>query len=253
MIDVPQVSVVMSCYNASKTLAEATDSILKQTFRDFEFIIVDDGSADNTLEILKKYQQDDNRISIIANNHNLGLAASLNVGIKSAKALLIARMDADDIAFPNRLEEQVDFLRQYPNVDILGTGIIQMTQMGEKESSRLLPEHHTDIVKRIFRKPLVFHPTIMARKKIYDNLGMYDPDIRWAEDADLWYRIYDKATFHNLQKPLLYYRVKKQFKLRHAKHNLKVKIKNLRNRGLILRYSPQLVYDGINFCRKMIL
>ena len=140
MIDVPQVSVVMSCYNASKTLAEATDSILKQTFRDFEFIIVDDGSADNTLEILKKYQQDDNRISIIANNHNLGLAASLNVGIKSAKALLIARMDADDIAFPNRLEEQVDFLRQYPNVDILGTGIIQMTQMGEKESSRLLPE-----------------------------------------------------------------------------------------------------------------
>jgi len=252
-MSIPQVSVVMSCYNASKTLAEAVESILSQSFLDFEFIIVDDGSDDDTLEKLKTYQQTDDRINAIVNKENKGLAASLNIGIKASSASLIARMDADDIAMPTRLEKQLEFLTQHEEVDILGTGIIEMTQAGENKGIAVLPEEHREIINRIFKKPLLFHPTIMLRREVYEQHGMYDPKLRWAEDADLWYRIYDKTTFHNLQEPLLYYRLKKQFRYRHARQNLKVKINSLKRRGLLLRYSPQLAYDIANFCRKMIL
>jgi len=82
---------------------------------------------------------------------------------------------------------------------------------------------------------------------------MYDPSVRWAEDADLWYRIYDKVKFHNLQEPLLYYTVKDQLKLKHIRNNLKIKVKNLRKRGLLLKYAPQIAYDLANYTRKWIL
>jgi len=249
----PKVSVVMSCYNVSKTLEEAIESILSQTFSDFEFVIIDDGSSDETLEKLRAFQQRDDRINVIVNKENKGLAASLNIGIKASNASWIARMDADDIAMKTRIEKQLGFLTQNPNVDVLGTGITQITQEGEKRDTVGLPELHSDIITRIFKKPLVFHPTVMVKKEVYENIGMYNPKLRWAEDADLWYRIYDQVIFHNLQEPLLSYRVKERFRYKHASQNLKVKLDNLRRRGLLLRYSPQVAYDMINFCRKMIL
>lgn len=249
----PKVSVVMSCFNTSRTLTAAIDSILDQTFRDFEFVIVDDGSTDDTLDRLKSYQKTDERIKVIANEKNIGLAASLNTGIQAASASLIARMDADDISMSTRLEKQVSFLSKHPSVHIVGTGIIEMNQAGETGLTQILPEEHSDIITRVFKKPLLFHPTIMVRKEVYTGVGMYNPSIRWAEDADLWYRIYDQVKFHNLQEPLLYYRIKEKFRIRHARQNLRVKIDNLKKRGLLVRYSPQVAYDMVNFCRKMIL
>jgi len=250
---VPRVSVVMSCYNASSTLERAIDSILRQTFTDFEMIIIDDGSSDGTLQLLRRIKGQDERIKLIINNHNLGLGASLNKGILATKGRYIARMDADDIAVISRLNEQVTFLDEHEQVDIVGSGIIQIAEKDAIELGIvLLPETHEAIIDRVFKKPLVFHPTVMLRREVYLDLGMYDPALRWAEDADLWYRIYDKVTFHNLQVPLLYYTVKEQFRFKHAKYNLQVKVDNLKRRGMVMRYIPQLAYDMVNFLRKVI-
>lgn len=247
------VSVVMSCYNAQDTVDRAVQSILDQTFRDFEFIVIDDGSSDQTLDKLKDWASQDNRIVIIQNTENVGLAESLNKGIKQAKGLYIARMDADDWAFDQRLERQVAFLEDHPTIDILGSAVINVSEEGQEKGEAQLPEMHDDILSRVFRKTIVFHPTVMLKRDIYLTYGMYDPQLRWAEDADLWYRIYDKVKFHNLKEPLLYYTVKSNFRLKHARQNLNVKIKNLKKRGLLLRYSPQLAYDVMNYVRKMIL
>lgn len=248
----PRVSIVMSCYNSAATLRRAIDSMLQQNYRDFEFIIVDDGSTDETLSILKEYKNKDDRIFLIENENNLGLAASLNRGIKKSNGEYIARMDADDESFLTRLEQQLNYLDQNENVDILGTGIITRTADLRESSKHMLPEQHQDIIANVFKKPLVFHPTIMVRKEVFEKYGYYNPSVTWAEDADLWYRIYDKVVFHNLQEPLLYYTLKEQFKWRHAKHNIMVKLEHLKRRKKLLSFTPQLIYDVFNFGRKMI-
>lgn len=248
----PRVSIVMSCYDAAHTLRRAVDSMLQQSYSNFEFIIVDDGSTDETLVILKKYQIEDERIHLIVNENNLGLAASLNKGIKKSKGEYIARMDADDESLLHRLEQQVSFLDKQEHIDILGTGIVTRTAASKEVAKHVLPEIHRDIIANVFKKPLVFHPTIMVRKNIFEKHGYYDPAITWAEDADLWYRVYDKVRFHNLQEPLLYYTLKQQFRWRHAKQNILVKIDHLKKRNKLLMYAPQLMYDVLNFGRKMI-
>ena len=242
----------MSCYNAASTLRRATDSMLQQTYRNFEFIIVDDGSTDETLSILREYEGEDERIILVVNDQNLGLAASLNRGIEKAQGELIVRMDADDESFPSRIEKQLLFIDENKNVDVLGTGIINRTADQKEVSKYMLPQRHKDIIANVFKKPMVFHPTIMAKKVVFEKHGYYDPSVTWAEDADLWYRIYDKVTFHNLQEPLLYYTLKKQFKWRHAKNNILVKVDHLKRRKKLLTYAPQLLYDVLNFGRKML-
>jgi len=249
----PLVSVVMSCYNAGEILARAIESVLSQSFQKFEFIIIEDGSTDNTLDLLKAWSQKDDRIHLVLNEKNLGLAHSLNKGIAAATGKYIARMDADDKAHASRFEKQVTFLESNPSVDIVGTGIVQINQKGEDLGAILLPEHHKDIVKRAFKKTMLFHPTILARKEVFSNYGYYDNSLRWAEDSDLWLRIYDKATFHNLQEPLLDYTVKEKLQMRHVKDNLSVKTKNLKRRGLMLRHLPTLMLDVMRYTQKMIL
>lgn len=246
-----RVSIVMSCFNAEDTLRRAVDSMLQQTYSNFEFIIVDDGSSDRTLSILREYEVQDERIVLVVNDHNLGLATSLNKGIKKAQGELIVRMDADDESFLNRIEKQLMYMDQNEKVDVLGTGIINRTADQKEVSKFMLSQKHDDIIKNVFKKPLVFHPTIMIRKEVFEKHGYYDPAVTWAEDADLWYRIYDKVVFHNLQESLLYYTLKQQFKWRHAKYNILVKIDNLKKRKKLLNYTPQLIYDVLNFGRKI--
>lgn len=248
----PRISVVMSCYNCAPTVGHAIDSILEQTMKDFEFIVIEDGSHDNTLDILVEYTQKDNRIHLIKNEKNIGLAASLNKGIRAARTDIIARMDADDISFHDRFNKQLSCLDQNENIDIVGSGIKEQTKKGILRKTRLLPKVHTDIIKRVFKKPLVYHPTIMIRKKVFMENGFYDPSITWAEDADLWYRIYDKVVFHNLQEPLLYYTIKERMTYHQIGYNLKVKYKNLKRRNIVAAHVPQLLKDMITMSFRMI-
>ncbi|MEL6122257.1 MAG: glycosyltransferase family 2 protein [Bacteroidota bacterium] len=250
----PSLSVVMPCYNEEELLPRAVDSILTQTLTDFELLLIDDGSTDRTRQIIQDYAGMDSRVVPIINSYNLGLSASLNRGIQRAKADIIARMDGDDESLPNRFEEQFNYLSDYPEVDICGSAVFCRHRDQESYAEELrLPENHADIVARIFRKTLVFHPTIMIRKKVFDLYGKYDPAIRWAEDADLWYRIYDKVTWANLPEPLLIYTKKDKMTKRIAKQNLKVKILNLRRRSILFQHIPQLTRDALQYGYRLML
>lgn len=242
--NVPQLTVIMACYNAALSLNSAVQSIIDQTFSDFQFIIVDDGSSDETYRLLKKWKTKDERIIILKNEKNAGLSASLNRAIDSAQTPLIARMDADDEALPTRLEEQMIFMQNHPEVDILGTGVLTRPYSSSECIGKILmPTSHPEIVSRIFKKSLVLHPTILIKADVYKNVGTYDNTVRWAEDADLWYRIYDQVTWANLEKPLLKYTVKQKLTKKIITNNLQVKFKNLKRRGLLISHSPILIKD----------
>jgi glycosyltransferase involved in cell wall biosynthesis len=239
----PKLSVVMSCYNAERTVEKAVESILNQSFRKFEFIIIDDASTDNTLAILNQYQKQDSRITLLINEINQGLSYSLNRGIREAWGPLIARMDADDISYSSRLQIQYDFMQEHQEVDILGTAVRYVDHSNNPIKTMRLPSIDHDIKKRVFRKTLVFHPTVMLKKEVYEKHGYYDPDLRWAEDADLWYRVYDKVVFHNLPDVLLDYTIKSKINRKILKNNLLVKWTNLNRRGKTIRYMPLLIKE----------
>ena len=144
----PRISVIMSVYNSARFLAEAIQSILGQTYNDFEFIIVDDGSSDQSLEIIRSYAKMDNRIRVLENEKKYGLAASLNRCIFIAKGDYIARMDADDICVPDRLEKQIAFLEQHPNIGIIGGSVQEIDGQGQKGRIRKFlqsPKHYTNV------------------------------------------------------------------------------------------------------------
>ena len=239
----PLVSVIMSCFNAADTLNRAIDSILNQTYENFEFIIIDDGSTDATVAIVQSYLKKDHRFVFYQNLSNIGLAGSLNKGISVANGQYIARMDADDYSYPNRLCAQVSFLEENPSIDIVGSNMELVDKYDTVIDVTTIPANHDRIVKRVFRKPLVYHPTVMIKSTVFSNFGFYDSTLRWAEDADLWYRIYDKVTFHNLQTPLVRYTTREKLTSKIVWNNLKVKYKNLKSRQLFLVHGHLLVSD----------
>lgn len=196
----PKVSVVMSVYNGEKYLAEAIESILNQTFRDFEFIIIDDASVDNSYKILEEYKKKDERIILLKNEKNLGLTKSLNIGIKKAQGEYIARMDADDISLPKRFEKQVDFLNKNKEISLLGSAIEIIGKQNLKHQIIFVPSK----IKNIFyhHNPLI-HSTWMFRREVLDKVN-YDEKYFYAQDykflADL---IKNKLKFTNLNLKLV--------------------------------------------------
>lgn len=201
-------SVIMSVYNNEKTLSLTIDSVLNQTFKEFEFIIVDDCSIDNSVEIIKKYQNKDNRIIFVQNKSNLGLPISLNKTIKISKYDYIARIDGDDICMPDRFEKQISYMKKNPSIDILGTGAILINQQGEHVGEVLMPEYYEDIKNIIVYKNPMIHPSIMIKKVVLEELNGYDEKLRKAQDLDLWERASNAGkTFYNLQEYLIRYRI----------------------------------------------
>lgn len=188
----------MATYNGQRYIREAIDSILNQTFTDFEFIIVDDGSTDDTAQIIQSYG--DERIYYLKKELNSGIADSLNIGIKAAKGTYIARMDDDDVSITTRFVEQLKVFKS--NGDIVFCG----SNVSDNNSEPLrTPEKHDDIfLELLFRNP-IFHPTVMIKRKILiDNL--YKKDTVPSEDYELWSRLIFKGKFYQIQRPLLYCR-----------------------------------------------
>ena len=203
----PHVTVLLSVYNGERFLAEAIDSILCQSYKNFEFIIIDDASTDSTAEILKRYEREDSRIKIVTNAVNLRLAASLNKGISLASGELIARMDADDVSLPDRLEKQVAFMQANPNVSVCGTAL----SVYDSPSTVWLPPLDNDSIRAmLFFESCLYHPTVIMRKSIFNGLDSpYFSSMLPAEDYDLWSRVAQRKEilFANLPAPLLRYRI----------------------------------------------
>lgn len=193
----PRVSVVMSIFNAESYLREAIDSILNQTYRDFEFILVDDGSTDGSAEILKERAEFDQRIRLVWNNSNVGLIHSLNRAFLMADGEFIARQDADDTSLPLRLERQVQFLDRHPEVGVLGTWMKNMEHNGE---GRIWKTPISDSLIRwsLLFGPPIAHATAMIRRRILDNERTYRREMAHAEDYDLWSRLSERTRYANL-------------------------------------------------------
>jgi len=169
---VKSLTVLMSVYNGEEYLGIAIKSILEQTFTEFIFLIIDDASTDKTSNILEKFAQQDSRIKIITNEHNSGLAYSLNRGIEAATTTWIARMDADDIAIRDRLAKQMEYLEKYPETDILGGYALDINDSGEILGKRKVPTNHENIIKFIWTNPLI-HPTVLFRRSAILKIGSY--------------------------------------------------------------------------------
>ena len=193
-----KVSVIMAVFNGQKYIEESIKSILEQTFRNFEFIIVNDGSTDRTKEILLDWAKKDNRIKIITNPNNIGLTKSLNKAINMAQGKYIARQDADDISLPQRLEKQVVFLENHPEIKILGTFGYAINKEGKVLREEILPVSSQKIKNMLIKKNPFIHASVMIKKEIIDKVGGYNEDFKVIQDYELWFRILRVARGENL-------------------------------------------------------
>lgn len=202
----PLVSIIMGVYNAESTISDCINSIILQTYSNWEFIICDDCSTDNTLNIMEQFCEKEKRIIIVRNTQNMRLAASLNHCLKVAKGKYIARMDADDVSLPQRLEKQVSFLENHSKYDVVGCNRIIFDDQGDRGIRQSIEFPG----KSILVKDTPFaHPTILMRKSVYDALDGYtvSKETMRAEDLDLWFRFYEQGFCgYNLQEPLYRYR-----------------------------------------------
>lgn len=195
-----KVSIVMAVYNGEKYIKETIESILEQNYDNFELIIVDDCSEDETINIIKSF--DDNRITVLHNEKNMRLAYSLNRAIEHSTGIYIARMDADDICLKNRIETQAEYLDSHPAVAVLGG---KAQQFGASNKLMEYPIEHEQIkVEMLFSNPLC-HPAVMFRKNLVQE--WYDSDIKAGQDYELWSRLIWKVQFHNLPQTLIKYRI----------------------------------------------
>jgi glycosyltransferase involved in cell wall biosynthesis len=207
MVDHPLVSVIMPVYNGRRYVYEAVDSILAQTFSDFEFIIIDDGSTDGTSNILKHYAAKDQRIRLVS-RPNQGVSRSLVEGLALAQAPLVARMDADDISLPTRFEKQVKFLQDNPDHVLIGCRCLLIDPDGypicEKRDIALTHEQIDGLLMKM-SWPLV-HPAVMMRAEALKKIGGYDPRYRTNQDHDLFLRLAEVGKLANYPEVLLEYR-----------------------------------------------
>lgn len=202
----PAISVIMPVYNTGETfLREAVDSILNQSFSDFEFIIINDGSENNVEEVIKSY--DDKRIIYIKNQNNIGIVKTLNNALKIARGKYIARMDSDDISYPQRFETQHNFMENNPDCGVCGTNIL-IKSKDKCEISDYKSTHNEIVLSMLFKGCHFCHPTVFIRKEVLDknDLKYKEEDIH-AEDYGLWLNLMEKTRFHNLEDILITYRL----------------------------------------------
>ena len=199
------VSIIMPVYNGSKFLSASIDSILSQTFEDFEFIIIDDGSTDNSLELIKNYK--DERIKLFVNEKNMGVTNTLNKALKLANCELIARHDCDDIALPTRLAKQVDIMSSKTEVVCVGAWMELIDKNNKVLTYWKYPKTDNLINWKLLFNNAIGHPVAMFRKSNADKLVGYSNDFKDAEDYEFWARMSRDGEFYNLPEVLIRYRV----------------------------------------------
>ena len=206
----PLVSIVLPVYNAGEFLVEAILSVISQTYKNWELICVNDDSKDNSLEILQDFALNNPRIKIYSNSKNLGVALTSNFAISKTKGKYLARMDADDIMFPDRIEKQIKFLQKNPGVVIVGGQCQLIDREGNLIGKKTFPTRNTDLYKMAFRSMPIQQPTMMINTKLLPkNFSWYVDKFKPADDLDLFFRLFNFGLFANLPDFVLKYRMHK--------------------------------------------
>lgn len=198
----PLVSIALPVFNNEKTLFRAIRSIQLQTYVNWELLVMDDGSTDRTCAIARSFR--DPRIRVYEDPVNRGISTRLNAAVELAKGEYFARMDGDDISFPERLETQVKYLADHPNIDLLGTGVVVFREDGNALGTLLIPEKHGDICKKPWFGIPLAHPTWMGRKSWFEK-NPYKTWMKKAQDQDLLLRTHSSSCFESLQCALVGY------------------------------------------------
>jgi glycosyltransferase involved in cell wall biosynthesis len=203
---VPLVSVLLAVHNDARFLREAIDSVLRQTLGDLELLVIDDASTDETSSVLA--QVDDPRLVVLRNEAQAGLAASLNRGLDQAGGAYVARLDADDVALPGRLRQQVERLRADTHTAVVGSAVADLDERGRRGRTHVLPRGARALRwHALFSSPF-FHPTVLVDRETLEAHGLrYDPSFLESEDYDLWTRLFAFADGDNLREPLVLKRV----------------------------------------------
>jgi len=241
-----KISVILPVFNGGEFIKEAIDSVVNQTFGDFELLVIDNCSTDSTAEIVKSYP--DKRISYFRNDSNLGLIYSLNRGLSLCRAKYIARIDADDIALPERFRMQYDFLESHPEIGICGTSVVSFDNYSKKRWILHFPADDLPIRAFAFFQSPFNHPSVMFRREIIESNNLqYPNDLYMAEDYGLWTNLLQYTKGANLQTILMRYR-------KHNKSETTVADKVLNSRAQVVMkvQDKYLKYNNINLTPKQI-
>ena len=203
----PLVSIVIPVHNGEKYIREALDSCVGQTYQNIEIIIVNDDSKDNTLEILKEYEKKDNLIQVISVSKQNGLGNVINIGIRQAKGEYIARMDADDVMSPTRLEKQVEYLNSNPRCVAVGGQIDIIDADSKITGHREYAMEDKDIKKNMFLFQPFAHPAVTLRRSAVESVGLYPENMWKVEDVKFFFLLSQKGEFHNISDTVLKYRM----------------------------------------------
>jgi glycosyltransferase involved in cell wall biosynthesis len=228
----PGVSVIMAVYNTEKYLSQCIESILHQTFKEFEVIAVDDGSTDNSLRILREFSKKDPRIKIYRNKKNKGVSSSLNHAIKHCTASIVVRMDSDDIMLPDRIEKQYKYIKANPDCVLLGGQVKFINENNEIRGNSCFPVSDYTIKKNLFYFQTVADSTILFnRKLIPDHIFYFSDNLAVAEGLDLYLRLQNYGKYANIRDTLVLLRDRPDSLSKKIKRNFKV-IRRVRSKAI---------------------
>ena len=236
-----KISVILPVYNSQEFLSQSINSILNQTYKNFELIIIDDGSTDNSKEICEYFSKKDNRVIFIDNDHQ-GLTKSLNKGLEIAKGKFIARQDADDVSLPERFEKQINWFLKDEGRVLCGTNCKILNEDNSYKNNKSLKFTNSGIIKKLKYSNCFVHSSTMFLRNSSQNLGNYDENLEYAQDYDLWWKLTTLGEVGNLNEKLLI--------LRNRKNSISVKNKNNQTLNFIQSCAKFYAYNkkivGIN-------
>lgn len=233
--EMPLISVIMAAFNEEDHITQAVESICQQTWQNWELLIVDDASTDATWELVEQMAGAESRIRAFRNRQNMGSPASWNFGLAQVRGAFLARMDADDIAQPDRLRIQIEYLLAHPEVDVLGGGAIEIDSKGNILGEVYRRQSHQEMASVKYKECPFIHPTVLGRTRFWQLLGGYDSTLLRSQDYDLWLRGFDRFTYHNLMTPLIWYR-RRRPTARSSRYMSYTIWKNLRREGKVLTH-----------------
>jgi len=218
-----RLSILTTVYNGSSFIEEAVNSVLKQTYKDWEFIIIDDCSEDSSYNILKQYEEKDDRIKLYRMERNYGQTICLNFGISKCSGEYIVRFDIDDLMLPQRLEVQAKFMENNHEYGLCGSFVKVIDNNSNYISTFHTAINDKSIRENLMRSPSFYHPSVMIRKSVLDLVGGYDIFLTYSQDYKLWLSIQQVAKVYNIPEPLTIYRFDYKFrsvmKIKYQKKN----------------------------------